>query len=124
MDGVIQVLEKETMIDYWRSMNDLILRDLVRKTPTEFKFIHPPPVKKRRIPWKGEHYFELLLLPWHYYHIACNVIKDFGFVQQFTEACLHTYEISDCKIPFNLWHWIVISFFSNRYGIRSFLIIL
>ncbi|CAH8612538.1 unnamed protein product [Heterobilharzia americana] len=53
LDNIIQNLEKEVIFDYWRSMNDLILRQLIEKQKNQYRFIQPPEIKKRKIPWKG-----------------------------------------------------------------------
>ncbi|KAF5403840.1 Dynein heavy chain axonemal [Paragonimus heterotremus] len=53
LEDAIQNLEKEVMFDFWRGMNDLILRELVEKHKTQYSFIEPVQIKKRKVPWKG-----------------------------------------------------------------------
>nr|VZI05919.1 unnamed protein product [Spirometra erinaceieuropaei] len=53
LDIVAQQLEKEIIIDHWRSMNDLILRKFVADNPDEYSFIKPPKYPKKKWPWKG-----------------------------------------------------------------------
>ncbi|CAH8652543.1 unnamed protein product [Schistosoma rodhaini] len=53
IDSVLQNLEREVTFDYWRSMNDLILRQLIKKQGTQYHFVQPPEIKRRKTPWKG-----------------------------------------------------------------------
>ncbi|KAF6769943.1 Dynein heavy chain 1 axonemal [Paragonimus kellicotti] len=53
LEDAVQNLEKEVMFDFWRGMNDLILRELVEKHKTQYSFIEPIQIKKRKVPWKG-----------------------------------------------------------------------
>ncbi|VDN11644.1 unnamed protein product, partial [Dibothriocephalus latus] len=53
LDAVTHQLEKEIIIDHWRSMNDLILRKFVADNPGEYSFIRPPKYPKKEWPWKG-----------------------------------------------------------------------
>ncbi|TGZ66131.1 hypothetical protein CRM22_005485 [Opisthorchis felineus] len=53
LEEATQALEKEVMFDFWRGMNDLILREQVEKNKAQYSFIRPVEVKKREVPWKG-----------------------------------------------------------------------
>ncbi|CAH8592966.1 unnamed protein product [Schistosoma turkestanicum] len=53
IDSVLQNLEKEVTFDYWRSMNDLVLRQVIENQKTKYSFIQPPELKRRKTPWKG-----------------------------------------------------------------------
>ncbi|KAK4475605.1 hypothetical protein MN116_000880 [Schistosoma mekongi] len=53
LDSILQNLEKEVTFEYWRSMNDIILRQLIERQKMQYCFIQLPEVKRRKIPWKG-----------------------------------------------------------------------
>ncbi|KAH8863214.1 Dynein heavy chain 1, axonemal [Schistosoma japonicum] len=53
LENMLQNLEKEVTFDYWRSMNDMILRQLIERRKMQYCFIQLPEVKRRKIPWKG-----------------------------------------------------------------------
>ncbi|VDM31966.1 unnamed protein product [Hydatigera taeniaeformis] len=53
LEQTILSLQKEIIFDYWRTMNDIILRKICSQNLPEYTFIKPPEIKKRVWRWKG-----------------------------------------------------------------------